>query len=98
MFLPRHRVHAKQTYTHDSAQQVPAPRPPPPLPHEETSMRRPHLPRAPFRALLSAACCAVLGAGLLAGAGTATASTSAPKAAAAASKVVGYFTEWGTYD
>ncbi|MFC9849252.1 glycoside hydrolase family 18 protein [Streptomyces sp. NPDC060223] len=72
-------------------------------------MRRPHLPRAPFRALLSAACCAVLGAGLLAGAGTATATTeSAPavadtqtgavQAAAAGSKVVGYFTEWGTYD
>ncbi|MFF1680277.1 glycoside hydrolase family 18 protein [Streptomyces sp. NPDC058256] len=72
-------------------------------------MRRPHRPRALFRALLSAACCAVLGAGLLAGAGTATATPeSAPaatdtqagaaQAAAAGSKVVGYFTEWGTYD
>ncbi|MFI6340374.1 glycoside hydrolase family 18 protein [Streptomyces sp. NPDC050535] len=70
-------------------------------------MRRPHLPRAPFRALLSAACCAVLGAGLLAGATTATAKPApaaaespagTAQAAAAGSKVVGYFTEWGTYD
>ncbi|GDY72539.1 hypothetical protein SAV31267_020240 [Streptomyces avermitilis] len=55
---------------------------------------------ASLRALLSAACCAVLGAGLLAGAGTATATEAqAPaRAAAAGSKVVGYFTEWGTYD
>ncbi|WP_413756297.1 glycoside hydrolase family 18 protein [Streptomyces sp. MMBL 11-3] len=72
-----------------------------------TSLR----PRARFRALLSAACCAALGAGLLAGAGTATAAgtagrTATPTAAAsqeaapraAGSKVVGYFTEWGTYD
>jgi len=67
-----------------------------------------HLPqRARFRALISAACCAVLGAGLLAGASTATATAaapaaptapSAPQAKAAGSKVVGYFTEWGTYD
>ncbi len=41
----------------------------------------------------------MLGAGLLAGTGasTATAATSAQEAAAY-SKVVGYFTEWGTYD
>ncbi|WP_329261021.1 glycoside hydrolase family 18 protein [Streptomyces pseudovenezuelae] len=59
-------------------------------------MHFPH--RARFRALISAACCAVLGAGLLAGASSATAA--APEAAprAAGSKVVGYFTEWGTYD
>jgi len=52
--------------------------------------------RARFRALLSAVCCSVLGAGLLAGAGTATATSSTQEAAG--SKVVGYFTEWGTYD
>jgi len=58
-----------------------------------------HIPhRLGLRALLSAACAAALGAGLLAGAGPATATPSAPKAAAASSKVVGYFTEWGTYD
>jgi chitinase len=58
-----------------------------------------HLPhRARFRALISAACCAVLGAGLLAGASSATATPEAPHAKAAGSKVVGYFTEWGTYD
>jgi chitinase len=63
-----------------------------------------HIPhRTRFRALVSAACAAVLGAGLLAGAGSATASApskaSAPAAGAAAgSKVIGYFTEWGTYD
>jgi chitinase len=59
-----------------------------------------------LRTLLAAACAAVLGAGLLAGAGTATAAPTAQKAAdtqaaapeAAGSKVVGYFTEWGTYD
>ncbi|MFI8895994.1 glycoside hydrolase family 18 protein [Streptomyces paradoxus] len=70
-------------------------------------MHTPH--RSRFRAIVSAACCAVLGAGLLAGAGTsATAATSAQEAAAgskaapgaraAGSKVLGYFTEWGTYD
>ncbi|MFF7896444.1 glycoside hydrolase family 18 protein [Streptomyces sp. NPDC007907] len=70
-------------------------------------MHTPH--RSRFRTLLSAACCAALGAGLLAGAGTsATAATSAqeaaaaskaaPRAEAAGSKVIGYFTEWGTYD
>ncbi|MET8081592.1 glycoside hydrolase family 18 protein [Streptomyces sp. NPDC005303] len=58
-----------------------------------------HLPhRARFRALISAACCAVLGAGLLAGASSATASPGTPQVKAAGSKVVGYFTEWGTYD
>ncbi|WP_369269804.1 glycoside hydrolase family 18 protein [Streptomyces sp. R11] len=58
-----------------------------------------HRPRVRFRALVSAACAAVLGAGLLAGAGAATAepAPSAPRLAAG-SKVVGYFTEWGTYD
>ncbi|MER7571849.1 glycoside hydrolase family 18 protein [Streptomyces sp. NPDC126514] len=64
-------------------------------------MQIPH--RTRFRALVSAACAAVLGAGLLAGAGSATASAPdrphAPAAeAAAGSKVIGYFTEWGTYD
>ncbi|MFI8231473.1 glycoside hydrolase family 18 protein [Streptomyces sp. NPDC085900] len=55
-----------------------------------------HRPRASLRALASAACCAVLGAGLLAGAGPAAARPSTHEAAG--SKVVGYFTEWGTYD
>ncbi|MFF3335798.1 glycoside hydrolase family 18 protein [Streptomyces sp. NPDC002888] len=59
-------------------------------------MQTRHRPRALFRALVSAACCAVLGAGLLAGAGTATAEPTRKEAAG--SKVVGYFTEWGTYD
>ncbi|MEU9977229.1 glycoside hydrolase family 18 protein [Streptomyces sp. NPDC051014] len=57
--------------------------------------------RSRLRALLSAACCAVLGAGLLAGAGTASAAAQAAPAAPqvqAGSKVVGYFTEWGIYD
>ncbi|MFF1398392.1 glycoside hydrolase family 18 protein [Streptomyces sp. NPDC058287] len=66
-------------------------------------MLRPHRPRASFRALLSAACCAVLGVGLLASAGSATAQESPAvrteaASAAAGSKVVGYFTEWGVYD
>ncbi|MFB6775509.1 MULTISPECIES: glycoside hydrolase family 18 protein [unclassified Streptomyces] len=65
-------------------------------------MHVPHLPRArSLRTLFSALCSVALGAGLLAGAGTATA-TPPPQApatqAAAGSKVVGYFTEWGTYD
>ncbi|AXE84499.1 glycoside hydrolase family 18 protein [Streptomyces sp. Go-475] len=70
-------------------------------------MPTPH--RSRFRIIVSAACCAVLGAGLLAGAGTsataatpaqeaAAASTAAPVPKAAGSKVIGYFTEWGTYD
>ncbi|MFJ8004639.1 glycoside hydrolase family 18 protein [Streptomyces fagopyri] len=92
-------------------------------PHRARFRDRPRDPRpgrpgrAPVRSLLSAVCCAVLGAGLLAGAGTATATESgtaravtgsaaartaaAPRtaqAAAAGSKVVGYFTEWGVYD
>ncbi|MFE4969464.1 glycoside hydrolase family 18 protein [Streptomyces sp. NPDC056660] len=57
--------------------------------------------RSRFRALLSAACCAVLGAGLLAGAGSASAaapSASSTPQVQAGSKVVGYFTEWGVYD
>ncbi|MFE3165917.1 glycoside hydrolase family 18 protein [Streptomyces sp. NPDC059224] len=54
--------------------------------------------RSRFRALLSAACCAVLGAGLLAGAGTASAAAPAAPQVQAGSKVVGYFTEWGVYD
>ncbi|MEU2777338.1 glycoside hydrolase family 18 protein [Streptomyces sp. NPDC007162] len=53
--------------------------------------------RSGFRALLSAACCAVLGAGLLAGAGTASAAAPPAPRVKAGSKVVGYFTEWGTY-
>ncbi|WP_329469908.1 glycoside hydrolase family 18 protein [Streptomyces sp. NBC_01723] len=65
-------------------------------------MHVPHLPSArSLRTLFSALCSVALGAGLLAGAGTATA-TPPPQApatqAAAGSKVVGYFTEWGTYD
>ncbi|MGY6021121.1 glycoside hydrolase family 18 protein [Streptomyces spinosirectus] len=55
-----------------------------------------HFPHTRMKALLSAACCAALGAGLLAGASTASARPSAREAAG--SKVVGYFTEWGTYD
>ncbi|MCX4879426.1 glycoside hydrolase family 18 protein [Streptomyces sp. NBC_00847] len=60
-------------------------------------MHIPHRPRASFRALVSAACCAVLCAGLPAGAGTAAAAEQSSRQAAG-SKVVGYFTEWGTYD
>ncbi|MGW0822767.1 glycoside hydrolase family 18 protein [Streptomyces sp. NPDC002845] len=67
-------------------------------------MLRPHRSRVRLRTLISAACCAVLGAGLLAGAGTATATATPITAEAgvthptrAGSKVVGYFTEWGTY-
>ncbi|MFJ5998502.1 glycoside hydrolase family 18 protein [Streptomyces sp. NPDC092370] len=70
-------------------------------------MHTPHPSR--FRAIVSLACCAVLGAGLPAGAGTsafaatsaqkaAAATTDAPGTRAAGSKVIGYFTEWGTYD
>ncbi|AQS70640.1 glycoside hydrolase family 18 protein [Streptomyces pactum] len=66
-------------------------------------MHVPHLPGVRhLRTLLSALCSVALGAGLLAGASTATAAPAAPAAAgsqaAAGSKVVGYFTEWGTYD
>ncbi|MEV6835936.1 glycoside hydrolase family 18 protein [Streptomyces sp. NPDC051133] len=59
-------------------------------------MHSPH--RSRMRALLSAACTTVLGAGLLAGANTATAAAPAAPQVKAGSKVVGYFTEWGTYD
>ncbi|MEU4657002.1 glycoside hydrolase family 18 protein [Streptomyces sp. NPDC023723] len=57
-----------------------------------------HFPNHPrLRGAVSALCTAVLGAGLLAGAGTASAAPTAERAAAGA-KTVGYFTEWGTYD
>ncbi|WP_030752161.1 glycoside hydrolase family 18 protein [Streptomyces sp. NRRL S-31] len=59
-------------------------------------MQTPH--RSVVRALLSAACTAALGAGLLAGTGTATAAAPSTPQLTAGSKVVGYFTEWGTYD
>ncbi|MFF4186112.1 glycoside hydrolase family 18 protein [Streptomyces sp. NPDC001691] len=56
---------------------------------------------ARLRALTAAACTGALGVALLAGAGSATASPDrtpeAPRAAAAGSKVVGYFTDWGVY-
>ncbi|MEU0005061.1 glycoside hydrolase family 18 protein [Streptomyces sp. NPDC006314] len=61
-------------------------------------MHSPHRPRPWCRALVSAACSAALGAGLLAGAGTASAAAPAAPQLKAGSKVVGYFTEWGTYD
>ncbi|MBL1109266.1 glycoside hydrolase family 18 protein [Streptomyces sp. 5-8] len=58
-----------------------------------------HTPqRSLVRALVSAACTAALGAGLLAGTGTATAAAPSAPQVKAGSKVVGYFTEWGTYD
>jgi chitinase len=64
-------------------------------------MLRPSHPRARSRALLSTACCAALGAGLLAGAGPAsageTAAGAAARQAAPGSKVVGYFIDWGIY-
>ncbi|WP_251092573.1 glycoside hydrolase family 18 protein [Streptomyces sp. Caat 7-52] len=59
-------------------------------------MHTPH--RSLVRALVSAACTAALGAGLLAGTGTATAAAPSAPQVKAGSKVVGYFTEWGTYD
>ncbi|MFI2764164.1 glycoside hydrolase family 18 protein [Streptomyces echinatus] len=59
-------------------------------------MHTPH--RTLVRALVSAACTAALGAGLLAGTGTATAAAPSAPQVKAGSKVVGYFTEWGTYD
>ncbi|MFI5975800.1 glycoside hydrolase family 18 protein [Streptomyces sp. NPDC051452] len=61
-------------------------------------MHSPLRNRTRFRALVSAACSTVLGAGLLAGAGTASAAAPATPRVQAGSKVVGYFTEWGTYD
>jgi chitinase len=65
-------------------------------------MLRPHSPRLPVRSLLAATCCAALGAGLLAGAGTATATPAQPGPRTQApgaphSKVVGYFIDWGIY-
>ncbi|MBY8843243.1 glycoside hydrolase family 18 protein [Streptomyces sp. SP2-10] len=58
-----------------------------------------HTPqRSLVRALVSAAYTAALGAGLLAGTGTATAAAPSAPQVKAGSKVVGYFTEWGTYD
>ncbi|MGW1806850.1 glycoside hydrolase family 18 protein [Streptomyces sp. NPDC002078] len=59
-------------------------------------MHTPH--RSRLRAFVATACTAVLGAGLFAGAGTATAAAPAAPQVKAGSKVVGYFTEWGTYD
>ncbi|WP_031486125.1 glycoside hydrolase family 18 protein [Streptomyces bicolor] len=65
-------------------------------------MHTPLHSRARGRTLLAAACSAALGAGLLAGAGTATADQNGPDLdadrKAAGSKVVGYFTDWGIYD
>ncbi|MFF7260358.1 glycoside hydrolase family 18 protein [Streptomyces sp. NPDC008159] len=64
-------------------------------------MLRPSHPRGRSRALLSTACCAALGAGLLAAAGPAsageTAAGAAARQAAPGSKVVGYFIDWGIY-
>ncbi|MFE3253644.1 glycoside hydrolase family 18 protein [Streptomyces sp. NPDC059209] len=63
-------------------------------------MLRPHRPRTRFRALVAAACTAVLGVSLLAGAGTAAADQEKTPAAptAAGEKVIGYFANWGVYD
>ncbi|NBE52913.1 glycoside hydrolase family 18 protein [Streptomyces boluensis] len=62
-------------------------------------MLGPHRPSTRTRVLIAASCCAVLGAGLFAGAGAAGAAPTPEKeTAAAGSKVVGYFTEWGVYD
>ncbi|MEU7737649.1 glycosyl hydrolase family 18 protein, partial [Streptomyces griseus] len=73
-------------------------------------MFKPHRPRARLRALAAAACTAALGATLLGVAGTSPAGATpvaqpaaAPAAAeaaptAAGDKVIGYFTNWGTYD
>ncbi|MFD9793824.1 glycoside hydrolase family 18 protein [Streptomyces sp. NPDC059070] len=65
-------------------------------------MLEPHRPRTSFvRALTAAACAGALGVTLLAATGSATASpepAGAPaRPAAAGSKVVGYFTDWGVY-
>ncbi|MFI5556814.1 glycoside hydrolase family 18 protein [Streptomyces sp. NPDC051738] len=65
-------------------------------------MHTPLPSRTRGRALLAAACSAALGAGLLVGAGTATADQNGTDQdgarKAAGSKVVGYFTDWGIYD
>ncbi|MFF2943005.1 glycoside hydrolase family 18 protein [Streptomyces niveus] len=62
-------------------------------------MLRPHRPLTRFRALVAAACTAVLGVSLLAGAGTAAADQEKAPAAptAAGEKVIGYFANWGVY-
>ncbi|MFD4770862.1 glycoside hydrolase family 18 protein [Streptomyces niveus] len=62
-------------------------------------MLRPHRPRTRFRALVAAACTAVLGVSLLAGAGTAAAEQEKAPAppTAAGEKVIGYFANWGVY-
>ncbi|MFG2173129.1 glycoside hydrolase family 18 protein [Streptomyces niveus] len=62
-------------------------------------MLRPHRSRTRFRALVAAACTAVLGVSLLAGAGTAAADQEKAPAAptAAGEKVIGYFANWGVY-
>ncbi|MGW3626014.1 glycoside hydrolase family 18 protein [Streptomyces sp. NPDC000880] len=70
-------------------------------------MLGPLRPRARLRALIAAACTAVLGATLLTGGQLASAGESAPATktaktpaapAAAGNKVIGYFSEWGVYD
>ncbi|MET4924986.1 glycoside hydrolase family 18 protein [Streptomyces sp. PSRA5] len=63
-------------------------------------MLRPHRPRTRFRVLVAAACTAVLGVSLLAGAGSAAADQEKAPAAptAAGEKVIGYFANWGVYD
>ncbi|MFC8831401.1 glycoside hydrolase family 18 protein [Streptomyces sp. NPDC057137] len=63
-------------------------------------MLRPHRSRTRFRALIAAACTAVLGVSLLAGAGSAAADQEKAPAAptAAGEKVIGYFANWGVYD
>ncbi|MFC8077764.1 glycoside hydrolase family 18 protein [Streptomyces sp. NPDC057307] len=63
-------------------------------------MLRPHRSRTRFRALVAAACTAVLGVSLLAGAGSAAADQEKAPAAptAAGEKVIGYFANWGVYD
>ncbi|MFD9636323.1 glycoside hydrolase family 18 protein [Streptomyces violascens] len=74
--------------------------PRPALPQALNSVRAGGTP-IKFKALIAAACTAALGVTLLAGAGSATASPErapqVPQAAAAGSKVVGYFTDWGVY-
>ncbi|MCX5383632.1 glycoside hydrolase family 18 protein [Streptomyces sp. NBC_00083] len=76
------------------------PGPLPPLPHAVGPVRTARAPGR-FKTLIAAACTAALGVTLLAGAGSANASPetapAAPQAAAAGSKVVGYFTDWGVY-
>ncbi|MFD7894993.1 glycoside hydrolase family 18 protein [Streptomyces sp. NPDC059743] len=61
-------------------------------------MLRLHRSRARFRALIAAACTAVLGVTLLAGSASADETTVSAAPTAAGDKVVGYFTNWGVYD